>query len=182
MSNGTSITVTGWVGSDVRPGAASATGTDFASFRLGSTRRWRDVQKGEWREDPTMWFTVKVWRQAAENLRHSLRKGDPVVVEGRLATDQWEGPDGVRTDLVIVARAVGHDLTLGTAAFERTAGAVRGAPPADVSGLVELPPEDDGDERVSQAAAALVAEVDEALAGTEEGSDLDPAAATGAAR
>jgi len=63
---------------------------------------------------------VKAWKHVARNVALSLHKGDPVVVTGRLSLDEWDGPDGPRTSLVVEATALGPDLTLGEARFART--------------------------------------------------------------
>ncbi|GCE78196.1 single-stranded DNA-binding protein [Cellulomonas biazotea] len=143
------LTLVGWVGSEVRHFHGPDT-TPFTSFRMASTRRWFDRAAGAWRDGRTEWFTVKIWRSGALNVAQSLRKGDPVVVHGRLSTEEWQSDDGPRTSLVVEAAAVGHDLTFGTSRFARTVSAASldatgdgqdadevGAP-ADVSGLVEL--------------------------------------------
>ncbi|MBD5787219.1 single-stranded DNA-binding protein [Cellulosimicrobium terreum] len=99
----------------------SETGNDFTSFRMAQTRRYLDRERGEWVDGRTVWFTVKAWKNAARNVATSLHKGDPVVVTGRLAQDEWTGPDGApRTSLVVEASALGPDLTLGEARFART--------------------------------------------------------------
>jgi single-strand DNA-binding protein len=98
----------------------SATGNDFTSFRIAQTRRYLDRERGEWVDGKTLWFTVKAWKNVARNVAVSLHKGDPVVVAGRLAVDEWDGPDGPRTSLVVEATALGPDLTLGEARFTRT--------------------------------------------------------------
>ncbi|WP_273651633.1 single-stranded DNA-binding protein [Cellulomonas fimi] len=113
------LTLVGWVGSDVRHFNAPGT-VPFTSFRMASTRRWFDRREGAWRDGRTEWFTVKIWRSGALNVAESLRKGDPVVVHGRLSTEEWQADDGPRTSLVVEASAVGHDLTFGTARFART--------------------------------------------------------------
>ncbi|GIG22831.1 hypothetical protein Cch01nite_35550 [Cellulomonas chitinilytica] len=144
------LTLVGWIGSEVRNYPSTDGSTEFTSFRMASTRRWFDRRENVWKDGRTEWFTVKLWRQAAQNAGHSLRKGDPVVVHGRLSTEEWAAPEGPRTTLVIEASAVGHDLTFGTTHFRRTLspaaaeqGAAEGAEaPADVSGLDELADED----------------------------------------
>ncbi len=73
-----------------------------------------------WVDGRTLWFTVKAWKNTARNVALSLHKGDPVVVTGRLSLDEWDGPDGPRTSLVVEATALGPDLTLGEARFTRT--------------------------------------------------------------
>jgi len=147
------LTLVGWIGSEVRNYPSTDGSTEFTSFRMASTRRWFDRRENVWKDGRTEWFTVKLWRQAAQNAGHSLRKGDPVVVHGRLSTEEWAAPEGPRTTLVIEASAVGHDLTFGTSHFRRTVtatGADQGAPdgtdggqvPTDVSGLTVVGDED----------------------------------------
>ena len=145
MSMQSTLTITGWLGSDVKLSPGGDGSVPYAWFRLGATRRFYDRAAGEWRDAATEWFTVKVWRHVAVNVAQSLRKGDPVLVHGRFATDEWAGPDGPRTTLVIEADALGPDLTFGTSHFARTVsqatardGSAEGTEPADLSGLAEL--------------------------------------------
>jgi single-strand DNA-binding protein len=98
----------------------SESGTDFTSFRIAQTRRYLDRERGEWVDGRTLWFTVKAFKHVARNVATSLHKGDPVVVTGRLSVDEWVGPDGPRTSLVVEATSLGHDLTLGESRFART--------------------------------------------------------------
>lgn len=117
-TNGLTLTLTGWVGTE--PKHFTGTGTPYTSFRMASTRRYYDARQGAWVDGKTLWFTVKVWREAALNVAECLRKSDPVVVHGRLGTEEWESPEGPRTGLVLEALAIGHDLTYGQARFART--------------------------------------------------------------
>ncbi|MBO3087679.1 single-stranded DNA-binding protein [Cellulomonas dongxiuzhuiae] len=116
------VTVVGWVGSDLRTYHLDGVGgVPYAQFRLASTRRVLDRQSGAFRDGPTLWFTVKAWRTAAVNLDASLAKGDPVLVVGRLGQSEWVAQDGApRSELVLEALAVGHDLSFGTTKFRRT--------------------------------------------------------------
>ena len=148
MSNGTlDITVTGWVGSEITTLPAQDGRAAYTTFRLGSTRRWWNRATGQWQDSQTEWFQVKAWRTLAVNSGLSLRKGVPVVVQGRLSTREWQDQGGAtRTSLVLEATAIGLDLSYGTVKFERTlAGAAAVAPdevrtdrPVDVTRFVEL--------------------------------------------
>jgi single-strand DNA-binding protein len=76
------------------------------------------------------------------NLARSVRKGDPVVVTGRLELDEWEDADGKsRSGLVIAATSVGVDATKGKVEFSRVIhqAALPGAPDQD-GGLVAARP------------------------------------------
>jgi len=115
--NETYVTLRGWLGADVRHRLAGD--TPVADFRLGVTPRYYDSKRSEWVDGATQWYTVKAWRQLADNCRDSLRRADPVVVHGRLSQSTWV-KDGVeRTALEVTAVSVGHDLSLGTSQFRR---------------------------------------------------------------
>ena len=116
--NDLTMTVTGWVATDPRH-VVGPTGTRLTSFRLASTSRYFDRDKGVWADGNTEWFTVRTFRNAAITVMNSIEKGQPVVVQGRLRTHQWDADAGPRTDLVIDAVSVGHDLTKGIATFTR---------------------------------------------------------------
>lgn len=114
----TYVVLQGWVGTD--PETHTAGTATVTKFRVGCTPRYRK-KNDEYHDGETTWYDVKAWRTLGENVARSVRKGDPVVVRGRLQADQWQRDDGVRsTTLVVEAGFVGHDLNRGTAAFIRT--------------------------------------------------------------
>jgi single-strand DNA-binding protein len=119
MSSDVTVTLAGFVGTSPRL-FTSESGTDYTSFRVAHTQRYHDRARGEWVDGRTTWFTVKAWRGVARNVASSLRKGDPVVVTGRLSLDEWTGPEGPRTTLVVEASALGPDLSRGEASFRPT--------------------------------------------------------------
>ena len=87
-------------------------GQSVTKFSVATSRRWKDQQSGEWKEE-TNWSNVTLWR--AENLAPYLTKGTKVYVEGRLQTRSYEDKDGKKvyaTDVVKAAvaamRAVIH--------------------------------------------------------------------------
>ncbi len=144
------LTAVGWLGTEPRFYPGQDQTRAFATFRMASSRRYHDRERG-WVEASTTWFTVKAFRGVARNIAESLRKGDPVLVHGRLLAEEWVGADGVsRVTPVIEASAVGHDLARGTSRFARTVqtaafgdgpggdGAGSGGLVTDVSGLTEL--------------------------------------------
>jgi single-strand DNA-binding protein len=119
------ITVTGVVGSDPRHTVTNQ-GLAITSFRLASTRRYFDRAKGSWEDGETNWFTVATFRNLAVNAARSLRKGERVVVRGRLRLRAWDTGEKSGLAVEIEADAVGHDLTWGTADW-RKAGPSRSA-------------------------------------------------------
>ena len=108
-----SITVTGVVGSDPRVHVTTQ-GLAITSFRLASTRRYFDRAKGAWEDGETNWYTVSGFRQLAHNTAASVRKGDRVVVQGRLRLRAWESGEKSGTAIEIEADSIGHDLAWGT--------------------------------------------------------------------
>lgn len=75
-------------------------GVAVTSFSVATSRRWKDQQSGDWKED-TNWSDVVLWR--AENLANYLTKGKQVYVEGRLQTRSYDDKDGnkrYRTEVI----------------------------------------------------------------------------------
>ena len=130
------VTLQGWVGNDVDH-LETAQG-NVVNFRVGSTPRIRR-RSGEWVDGPTSWFSVTCWRTLADHVRDSVRKGEPVLVHGRLRTDVWEREDGQSSVThVVEASYVGHDLTRGTSVFARAARPERTQAEEDDQAVKEL--------------------------------------------
>lgn len=93
----------------------------FAHFRLACNNARYDSRSRSWVDDETSFYTVYCWRSPlAENITASLRKGDPVVVYGRLKNREWRDKNDVpRVSPEITARSLGHDLYRGTSSFTK---------------------------------------------------------------
>lgn len=63
-------------------------GTAIAKLSLAVNRSWR-TETGETREEVTF-VDVDAFGKQAETIGQYLRKGRPILVEGRLKMDQWE--------------------------------------------------------------------------------------------
>ena len=63
-------------------------GLAIAKFGLAVNRRWKD-QSGEQKEETTF-VDVDAFGKQAELIGQYLKKGRPLLVEGRLKLDQWE--------------------------------------------------------------------------------------------
>ncbi|MCU1259510.1 MAG: single-strand binding protein [Bryobacterales bacterium] len=75
-------------------------GTGVTKFSVATSRRWKDKDSGEWKEE-TDWSNITFWR--GENVAPYLLKGTQVYVEGRLHTRSYEDKDGKKvyaTDVV----------------------------------------------------------------------------------
>lgn len=114
------ITVRGYVATDMKSGVAES-GLAYASFRMCSTERRFDRNTNSWTDGQTNWYAISMFRQLATNAGVSIKKGDKVVVSGRLRVRPWIREDGrTGTSVDIDAETVGHDLMWGTAHFHRT--------------------------------------------------------------
>jgi single-strand DNA-binding protein len=119
-------------------------GIAVTKFSVATSRRWKDQQTQEWKEE-TDWSDVTLWR--AENLANYLTKGTQVYVEGRLQTRSYEDKDGkkvyrteVVADEVILLGGRGDNAGSGDseggsrqsygAAASRTGGAAKAKPTA----------------------------------------------------
>ena len=116
--NETVITLQGNVGTDVA--VRQAGDARVATFRVACTPRRFNRKTGEWGDGDTQWYTVNAWRGLADNVEQSVRRGDPVVVHGRLNAQTWTNSAGMEvTTFEIDAQVVGHDLCRGTSTFTR---------------------------------------------------------------
>jgi single-strand DNA-binding protein len=66
-------------------------GVAKTTFSVATSRRWKDQQTGEWKEE-TDWANIVLWR--SENVANYLTKGKQVYVEGRLSTRSYDDKDG----------------------------------------------------------------------------------------
>jgi single-strand DNA-binding protein len=112
--NDSYVTLQGWVGNE--PERRDVGGTTCVSFRVGCTPRY--FRDGAWKDGQTSWYTVNAWRALGRNVADSIRKGDAVVVHGRVRVDVWEREgQGKSVTWVVDAQQVGHDLAKGTSTF-----------------------------------------------------------------
>jgi single-strand DNA-binding protein len=102
------------VGKTVKSGATNL------SMRVAWTPRRQDRVSGEWVDGNTSYVTVICWRKLATNAGICVRKGDPVIVKGRLSIRTYEDKQGAqRIAVEVEANSVGHDLSRGVAQFQR---------------------------------------------------------------
>ena len=107
-------------------------GVARSTFTIATSRRWKDQQSGEWKEE-TDWHNVVLWR--GENLANYLLKGKQVYVEGRLSSRSYEDKEGqkkyiteVVADELILLGGRGESAGPGGGDFDRPVSAPRSAP------------------------------------------------------
>jgi single-strand DNA-binding protein len=118
MSAGNTITI---VGNITRDPELRYTPSGQANVRLGVAvnRKWQDRSSGEWQE-ATSFFDVIAWRELAENVNESLKKGARVIVTGRLEQRTWEQEGNKRSVVEIIADEIAPSLRWATAKVEKT--------------------------------------------------------------
>jgi len=81
---------------------ALPTGTKVASFGLATNRVWKDAN-GVKQED-VEFHNIVVFGKQAENVAQYMKKGNSLLVEGRIQTRSWEdktsGEKKYRTEIV----------------------------------------------------------------------------------
>ena len=96
-------------------------GAAVAKFRMASTPRYLDKQTNEWKDGESLFLSVNVWRQAAENVAESLQRGMRVIVQGRLKQRSYETKEGEkRTVYEVEADEVGPSLRSASAKVTKT--------------------------------------------------------------
>jgi single-strand DNA-binding protein len=117
---------------------ALPSGIKVTSFSLATNRRYKD-QSGAW-QDATEYHNVVVFGRQAETSAQYLRKGNSVLIEGRMQTRSWEkdGQKQYRTEIVA------ERVQFGPKGGEAGGAAAPGAPKKDAKEpeAIEYPEDD----------------------------------------
>ena len=126
MSNETTLTITGNLVDDPEL-RFTPSGQPVAKFRIASTPRYFDKQASAWKDGESLFLTVNVWRQAAENVAESMTRGTRAIVTGRLRQRSYETKEGEkRTVYELEADEVGVSLRNATAKVSKVTRASAG--------------------------------------------------------
>jgi single-strand DNA-binding protein len=134
-------------------------GTAIAKFGLAVNRKWKDSQTNEMKEEVTF-VDIDAFGRQAETIGQYLKKGRPILIEGRLKLDQWDDKQTQqkRSRLGVILESFtfldsgtreGGDFSGGggSAPVSRPARPQQSAPPPASSGGGEegggMPPEED---------------------------------------
>jgi single-strand DNA-binding protein len=90
----------------------TATGVVVTRLRIASNHRRFDRDRGEWVSADPVYLDVNCWRQLGDNVAASLKKGDSVLVSGRLTMREYDDAHGGprRQTYAIDAVSVSPDL------------------------------------------------------------------------
>ena len=134
MAGDTIITVIGNLTADPEL-RWTQSGAAVADFTVASTPRTYDRNAGEWRDGDTLFMRCSVWRETAENVAESLRKGMRVIVQGRLTQRSYDTQQGERRTVVeLQVDEVGPSLRRARAQVTRVQAQAASAPSASASG------------------------------------------------
>jgi len=107
----TYLTITGNLTADPTQ-RLTAAGATVVHLRIASSGRKFDKAAGEFRDGDPLFISVSCWRGLAANVFATLRKGDSVIVHGRLLYRTYDDKHGARHNVhEIDAIAVGPDLS-----------------------------------------------------------------------
>ena len=116
----------------------------MVSLSVAVNRRFQDPASGEWKDDTTF-VAVTVWGPAAERCKEKMKKGSPVLVEGRLTASEYTDKTGAkRKEMKVTARRV-QLMAYGEQGGEAGPAAAAEEPAADAelkgdaSGIEEVP-------------------------------------------
>ena len=99
MAGDTIITIIGNLTADPEV-RFTPSGAGVASFTVASTPRVFDRQAGEYKDGETLFMRCSIWREAAENVAESLKKGMRVIVQGRLVQRSFTTREGENRTVV----------------------------------------------------------------------------------
>lgn len=115
-------------------------GTPVCELGIAVNRKYKNQQSGEMKEE-VCFVDLRVFGKQAETLNQYTSKGKPLLVEGRLKFDQWEGKDGQKRSkhYVVVENFQFLGAPGGGQGGNRAPAAAR-APAASASASEEMPP------------------------------------------
>jgi len=95
------VTLIGRLGADPEVRHMPSGGA-VTNLTLATSRRWKDKQSSE-RKEETEWHRVSFFNRLAEVAGEYLRKGSLVYIEGRIRTRKWQdqsGQDRYTTEII----------------------------------------------------------------------------------
>lgn len=96
-----------------------STGKAVSKVRVASTSRYVD-RNGQWTDGGSLFLTCSTWGPYGENVAESLRRGDEVIVKGRLKQRSYETAQGEkRTVFEMDVSSIGPTLRKASVAVNR---------------------------------------------------------------
>lgn len=110
MAGELNITITGRLVNDPEL-RFTPSGAAVANFTIAQNARVFDKNTNEWKDKPANFFRCSAWRELAENVAETLRKGTAVIAYGEVTSRSYETKEGEkRTVQEIEVSSLGPDL------------------------------------------------------------------------
>ena len=116
--NAASVTLVGRAAA--HPQVSVGSTGDRVSFRVVATERYFDKAINDWVSGDEFGVTVVCWRTLGTAVLTTVRKGDPVIVSGRIATRRFEKDGSTQYYTEVKADFVGLDVAKAGSRFTRT--------------------------------------------------------------
>jgi single-strand DNA-binding protein len=115
-----------------------ASGQPVCRLGIASNRQFKNRQSGDMVQE-VCFIDVDVWGPQAESCRQYLRKGSPVLIEGRLKFDSWEDDNGQKRSkhTIVADRVIFLGAQQQDAALDEDMSRAQGNQPLDPSNQVE---------------------------------------------
>lgn len=88
---------------------STPSGQTVCNFSIATNRVWTNRETSQ-KQEETQYHNIVLWRRLAEIASQYLKKGNLILVEGRIQTRSWQGADGnkrYRTEII------GENIQLG---------------------------------------------------------------------
>ncbi|HEY5117315.1 MAG TPA: single-stranded DNA-binding protein [Nakamurella sp.] len=112
------VTIVGRAGTN--PMVSASPKGDRVTFRVISTERRFDEARQDWVDGDEYGVSVVCWRGLASAVLTTVRKGDPIVVIGRISTRKYEKNGGVEYFTDVKGDFVGLDVAKLGSRFSRS--------------------------------------------------------------
>lgn len=98
-------------------------GAAVANFTIASTPRVLDRQTNEWKDGEALFLRSTAWKNLAENVTETLRRGSRVIATGKLKQRSYETREGEkRTTIEFEVDEIGPSLRFGQATGQSSRG------------------------------------------------------------
>lgn len=87
-------TLVGNLGKDPEIKSVGGNGDKVANFTIATSETWKD--KSGQKQERTVWHNIVCWRGLAEVVEKYVKKGDRVLVTGRIDNRSYDKQDGTK--------------------------------------------------------------------------------------
>lgn len=115
--NAASVTLVGRAGT--HPQVSVGSTGDRVNLRVVATERYFDRTANDWVDGDEFGVTVVCWRALGKAVLNTVRKGDPVIVCGRIATRRFDKNGVTQYFTEVKADFVGLDVAKSGSRFSR---------------------------------------------------------------